>query len=105
MLPQAQTKRVSATELRKVCAELERRLSAGEACSAETILAVDPDFTDDADAALELIYTEFVTKEQLGQKPDAADFFKRFPQWQCDLEQLFEIHQAAGSTSAVLPTP
>src|SRR5271154_1009701 len=56
-------------QLRQACAELERRLRAGIACSTEDLLANFPAVAAKAEAALELIYTEFVLRRQLGQKP------------------------------------
>src|SRR5438270_15468 len=42
-------------QLRKTCAELERRLRGGEACRAEDLLASFPDLAAHADSALEMI--------------------------------------------------
>ncbi len=82
--------------LRQACDELERRLRGGQPCTAEDLFAAFPGLTTDSDAAVELIYTEFVAREQLGQRPDPADWLGRFPHWRDDLEQLFEVHRAAG---------
>jgi WD40 repeat protein len=84
-------------QLRQACAELERRLRAGQPCAAEDFLVAFPALAADADAALELIYTEFVARQRLGQRPDPADCCARFPQWRRDLEQLFEVHRAAAA--------
>jgi tetratricopeptide (TPR) repeat protein/tRNA A-37 threonylcarbamoyl transferase component Bud32 len=81
-------------ELRQACAELDRRLRAGENCTAESILAVNAELAQDADAALELIYTEFVIREQLGQAPDPNAWYSRFPQWEEPLRELFQVHNA-----------
>src|SRR5260221_12170569 len=90
---------ITEADLRRACAELERRLSAGEAGGAESMLASHPEFSGDADVALELIYTEFVAREQMGQRPTPAAFCTRFPQWRDGLEQLFQIHEAVGTGS------
>jgi serine/threonine protein kinase len=95
--------RVAALNLQEVCAELERRWCAGDAWSAETALAAHPALNDDTDAALEVIFTEFVAREHLGQRPAPADFYERFPQWRHELEQLFQIHGTVGAASAVAP--
>src|SRR5262245_60483807 len=97
-----QSQRVAQTELRQICDELERRLSAGEASSAEAVFAEHSDLTGDTDAALEVIYTEFVTREHLSQRPIPEDYYARFPQWRFELEQLFQIH---GAVSAGTPSP
>jgi serine/threonine-protein kinase len=83
-------------QLRQASAELERCVRAGENRRAEEWLNAFPALADHADLALELIYTEFVLRERLGQKPEAAEWYARFPQWQDDLRQLFEVHQLLG---------
>src|SRR5262245_40503206 len=102
MLRQEHPERALAKDLQRVCADLERRLGAGEACSADTIFAAHPEFAATADAALEVIYTEFVAREHLGQRPAPDDFCARFPQWRDGLEQLFQIHVAVGDNSAAV---
>src|SRR5262249_4701298 len=59
-----------------------------------------PALASDADAVLELLYTEFVVREQLGQEPSVAAWYARFPQWQPDLQQLFQVHQFMRRRSA-----
>jgi hypothetical protein len=96
--------------LRQVCTDLERRVRAGEPCRAEDILAAFPTLAADADAALELIYTEFVVREQLGQHPSAAEWYARFPRWRDQLEEVFQVHEAmadrtGGDTTRRRPAP
>src|SRR6188472_2147087 len=102
MLRDMHDQRVSSADLRQLCAELERRLSAGENCTAESLLAYHSHLGSDSDAALEVIYTEFVAREQLGQVPVPAEFCQRFPQFRDGLEKLFQIHDAAGGANAIL---
>jgi tRNA A-37 threonylcarbamoyl transferase component Bud32 len=90
----------SGQRLCEACAELERRLRAGQPCAAEDLFAAFPALATEAEAALEVIFTEFVVREHLGQRPDPADWFARFPQWQRDLEQLFQVHRAVGPSQA-----
>jgi len=81
------------TQLRQATAELGRRLRAGEACTAEGLFAQFPDLAERDDAAVELIYAEFVLREELGPPP-AADWPARFPRWRSRLERLLEVHKA-----------
>src|SRR5262245_42795748 len=90
---------VSDNTLRQLCAELERRLCANESGGAESVIASHPGLGDDANAALEVIYTEFVAREQLGQRPRPDEFLTRFPKWREGLEQLFQIHGAVGNSA------
>jgi tetratricopeptide (TPR) repeat protein len=79
-------------KVQRACNELSRRLRAGLPSVAEDIFEVEPAIWLDADAALELIYTEFVVREQLGQRPQADDWLARFPRWRAELAQVFEVH-------------
>jgi tetratricopeptide (TPR) repeat protein len=78
--------------LRQACAELEQRLRTGTPGRAEDFLAAHPALASDANAVLELIYTEFVLRNELGERTDPVDWFARFPQWRADLQELFQIH-------------
>jgi serine/threonine protein kinase len=100
---QVHAERSSTTELAQACAEVERLLGAGQAASAEEVLAAHPALAGDDDAALEVVYTEFVAREALGQRPSPADFCARFPQWREGLAQLFEIHDTLAGNSTLAP--
>jgi serine/threonine protein kinase/tetratricopeptide (TPR) repeat protein len=78
--------------VRGACDELSRRLRAGLPASAAEFLASESSAWSTPDAALELLYTEFVVREQLGQEPRPAEWLASFPQWHAELAQLFEIH-------------
>src|SRR5947209_12796447 len=80
------------SQLRRARAELESDLRAGHDRRAETLIAAYPAVAADTEAALELVYTEFVVRQQLGQNPDPSSWLDRFPQWRSDLEQMFEVH-------------
>src|SRR5262245_28116506 len=53
--------------LREACNELRDRLRGGEECRAEVMFARHAQLAEDAEAALEVLYTEYVTREELGQ--------------------------------------
>src|SRR2546428_579479 len=80
--------------VRRACDELSRKLRAGISCQAEEFLQAEPSLAADSDAALELVYTEFVVREQLGQQPRNQEWLERFPQWRIELTQIFEVHEA-----------
>jgi serine/threonine-protein kinase len=73
-----------------LCAELADRLRAGDHCCAEDFFPALPGM-DTADAALELVYTEFVVRKGLGQRPSSAVWLARFPQWRDRLERMLQI--------------
>src|SRR5207237_4924559 len=84
----------SALTVQRACDELSRKLRAGISCRAEDFLEVEPSLACDSDTALELVYTEFVVREQLGQQPRVEEWLERFPQWRIELTQIFEVHEA-----------
>jgi WD40 repeat protein/serine/threonine protein kinase len=79
-------------QLRQACAELERRLRAGEPCGAEELFQTFPAVAAHEESALELIYREFLLREQMGQPPSLEELCGRFPQWRTRLERLFRVH-------------
>ena len=86
-------------QARQACAQLNRCLRASEPCSAEELFTAFPAAALDEDAALEVIYTEFVIREELGQRPVVAEWYARFPQWRKHLQQLFEVHRSVSVAS------
>jgi eukaryotic-like serine/threonine-protein kinase len=87
--------------LREACGELERRLRAGESVTAEQLLAARSDLSGSDDWAIELIYTEYVTREELGTRPEPEEVYRRFPQWRARLERLLEVHSALALPDAL----
>src|SRR4051812_2689784 len=75
-------------QLRHARSVLEADLRAGEDRRAEDLFAQNPALATDTEAALELIYTEHVIREELGQAPTPEQWCARFPRWRGDLEQL-----------------
>jgi serine/threonine protein kinase len=79
-------------QLRHACAELERRLRAGERCQTEDLLAEFPALSSETELLLDLIYAEYLTRIELGQQALAEEVYERFPQWRESLRQQFEVH-------------
>lgn len=94
-------------ELQQACAELVRRLRADEPCQAEHFLAAFPVLAQCSDYAVELIYTEYVNRDKLGQHPSPADYYVRFPQWRDRLQRLIQVddifRDLGPAASATLP--
>ncbi len=78
--------------LRQACAELDRRRRQGEDAKVETFFQQYPLLTRNADAAIELIYTELVLREELGETVRAEDYYRRFPQFSDRLRKLLAVH-------------
>lgn len=79
--------------LRDRCAELGGRLRAGEACRVEDYLEQHPDLADDEDAVIELLYAEYVVREEMGEPPAPEEWYARFPRWRDRLGRLLEFHR------------
>jgi serine/threonine protein kinase len=96
---------ISELQLRQACAELDRRLRAGESCRAEHFFAQAPLLASREDWAVELIYTEFVSREELGLRPTPEEFYARFGCWKARLCRQFQVHELVRDSLAVVPTP
>jgi len=99
MLPPHFTEQESEKRLRQACAELVQGLRAGRPCRAEEWFATFPDLAERLDPFLELVYTEFVTREELFQQPDPAEYCRRFPDRREALEKQFAVHSLLGNAS------
>jgi serine/threonine-protein kinase len=80
-------------QLRQACADLDERLRAGKSTRAETFLATYPLLASHPDYAVELIYTEFVAREELESHPTPEEYYFRFPHWTEQLKRQFSVHQ------------
>jgi serine/threonine protein kinase/tetratricopeptide (TPR) repeat protein len=78
--------------LARACEELEHRLAAGHQSPAAELLGEIPDLAADRDTALELIYTEFVLREERGEHPTPDEWCARFPEWEADLRAVFQVN-------------
>src|SRR5262249_25458880 len=67
-----------------------------------------PTLLADGEAALELIYGEFLVREELGERPSPEEYGHRFPPFAARLQQQIQLHRvfdagAGGSGSTMLP--
>jgi eukaryotic-like serine/threonine-protein kinase len=60
----------------------------------ERALRSHQSFGGQAEPAMDLIYAEFLAREETGQTPQAAEYVRRFPDWAERIERLFEVHEA-----------
>ncbi len=70
-----------------------QRWQMGERTSAESYLRRYPEVCSDADAALDVIFHEYLLREQLGEVPDATEFAERFPEYADALESQIAFHR------------
>jgi serine/threonine-protein kinase len=69
------------TLLESVCAELRRRVLAGEDCRAESFLSAHPILASDPQLAIRLIESEIAARHERGETIHTAELLARFPQW------------------------
>jgi serine/threonine-protein kinase len=79
--------------LREACADLDRSLRQGLPRRAETYFAACPLLAAQVQTAVELVYVEFATREELGQRPTPEEYYLRFPQWKAALQRQFAVHE------------
>jgi serine/threonine-protein kinase len=70
------------------------RWQAGEPILAEHYLQTYSNVADNVETALDLIYSEFRFREDLGEEPRVDDYLRRFPQYRTVLEQQFKFYHA-----------
>ena len=73
---------------------MDRRLRAGDDCRAEAVIAASPGLAADTESTLELVYTEFAVRDELGLNPEPEDWYTRFPALRAELQALFDVHRS-----------
>lgn len=74
------------------CQTLAAQLRAGRPARAEEHFARHPALATDSEAALELIYTEYLARLEGGEDSTPDGWYERFPQFRTELEELFQLH-------------
>jgi serine/threonine-protein kinase len=82
----------------QVCALLRidqrQRWRAGQRVAAESYLHRHPNLRSDPEAVLDLIYQEFLVREDLGERSTITEYQQRFPEYAEVLRAQAELHQA-----------
>jgi WD40 repeat protein len=84
-----------------------QRARLGRPVAVESYLADFPAVAADREAALDLIYGEFLLRDECGEKPSQDDYCARFPGFACTLRQQLNLHavmQALGTDPPVTGT-
>jgi len=71
----------------------------GERRLVEGYLEDAPQLRDDYDAVLDLIYTEVVVREELGEMPEPDEYLRRFPHLDAALRRQFAVHRLLESSA------
>jgi tetratricopeptide (TPR) repeat protein/tRNA A-37 threonylcarbamoyl transferase component Bud32 len=69
----------------------------------EEYLARHPPLADDPEALLDLVYAEFVLREERGEAPTEEEYLRRFPRHAEQLRKQIGLHRALGTGSARTP--
>src|SRR5262245_29761010 len=73
------------------------RWQQGERVPAEVYLQMHPGLAGAQGEAFDLVYGEFLLREELGEQPTIDDFVKRFPQYAAELQRQAKVHDAIES--------
>jgi serine/threonine-protein kinase len=71
----------------------------GQGVRAEEYLRAYPALEAEPEQVIELIYREFLLREELGQSPTPAEYLQRFPEYADRLNQQLELHRALDAAS------
>jgi serine/threonine protein kinase/Flp pilus assembly protein TadD len=77
-----------------LCLDQRERWQRGESVLVETYVERFPALHTNPDSLLDLIYNEIVLREESGEQPQLEEYLGRFGQFEPQLRQLFEVHQA-----------
>jgi serine/threonine-protein kinase len=66
----------------------------GERVPAESYLDAFPAVKDDPERAIDVVFAEYLLREQLGEAPTLAEYAGRFPQYADQFQLQLELHQA-----------
>jgi eukaryotic-like serine/threonine-protein kinase len=77
--------------LHDLCDQFEAQLRGGQAVRCENVFAMHPWLLTNAEVAMDLVYTEYVTRREVGQLPSQDEYFARFPDWREQLKHQFEL--------------
>ena len=80
------------------------RWAAGEHLCAEWYLSNFPDVADDPELALDLVYGEFLLREDAGLSPAVAEYLERFPELAAAFELQVDFHRALDPAATASPS-
>ncbi|MFO0843101.1 MAG: serine/threonine-protein kinase [Gemmataceae bacterium] len=81
------------------------RWMAGDRAPADWYLTLLPDDPSRDQAACDVVYGEFLLREQLGERPDVQAYLAQFPSLNGPLSRQFALHSALADDAAVRAGP
>ena len=79
------------------------RCRLGQWVPAEAYLDAFPAVRDHAECAVDLVFAEYLLREERGERPPLEEFLGRFPQYAGELKLQIELHQAMEGRAASRP--
>src|ERR1700722_11704618 len=80
-------------DIASLCANQRRRWQTGERVSVEEYLNEYPELGSHPDGLLDLLYNEVLLREELGDQPTSKEYISRFPAFEIELRDQFEVHE------------
>ncbi len=80
-----------------LCVDQWHRWQQGDRVPAEEYLQMHPAVLTAADKAFDLVYGEFLLREEMGEEPKLDDFLNRFPQYAAEFQKQTKVHEAIES--------
>jgi tRNA A-37 threonylcarbamoyl transferase component Bud32 len=87
-------------DLDAVWIDMRRRWRAGDRVPAEAYLS-GPQAVRGESQIVDLIYGEFCLREELGERPSAEEYARRFPRFATEIRRQIAVHRALAETSGV----
>jgi DNA-binding beta-propeller fold protein YncE/tRNA A-37 threonylcarbamoyl transferase component Bud32 len=79
-----------------LCSQQQQCWQRGQRTQAESYLEQYPTLAENPTCAVELIFQEFLLREQLGEAPRPEEFVQRFPQFAQQLKLVFQVDRQIG---------
>jgi serine/threonine protein kinase len=80
------------TQLAATLQKMDDQWRAGNPRPAEAWFEELPQLKANAEDAVRIVYEEFCLREEAGEQPDSAEFYRRFPQWHEELAVVLQCH-------------
>jgi WD40 repeat protein len=90
--PAVATSRDLAQLAADLLSDLRRRWNEGDRVTAERYLNDHPDLETAPEYAIDLVYSEYLIREQLGERPQTVEYLARFPRFAAQLARQFALH-------------
>ncbi len=90
-------------QLRQACAQVASLTARGVATAAAQVLQQAPELAANEEAAIEIIYSEYQTLDELGQRPDLEQWLGSYPEHRQRLQRLVQLHDLLDESIELAP--